>query len=79
VHKSRPSHGQYYYYYYSERHSMPRTLPSATVGLVLKIFLALLPMLLTFMNKKAGMQSLAEIDYGVFTKFFIFQVCHQHQ
>jgi hypothetical protein len=30
-------------------------------------------MLLTFMNKKAGMQSLAEIDYGVFTKFFIFQ------
>lgn len=50
---------------------------SATAGLVLKIFLALLPLLLTFMNKKAGMQSLAEIDYGVFTKFFIFQV-RQH-
>ena len=42
-------------------------------GLVLKIFLALLPMLLTFMNKRAGMQSLAEIDYGVFQKYFIFQ------
>jgi len=40
---------------------------------VLKIFLALLPMLLTFMNKQAGMQSLAEIDYGVFQKYFIFQ------
>ena len=42
-------------------------------GLVLKIFLALLPMLLTFMNKRAGMQSLAEIDFGVFQKYFIFQ------
>lgn len=31
-------------------------------------------MLLTFMNKRAGMQSLAEIDYGVFVKYFIFQV-----
>ena len=40
---------------------------------MLKIFLALLPMLLTFMNKRAGMQSLAEIDYGVFQKYFIFQ------
>lgn len=46
---------------------------------MLKIFLALLPLLLTFMNKKAGMQSLAEIDYGVFTKFFIFQVCQHPQ
>ena len=42
-------------------------------GLVLVIFLALLPMLLTFMNKRAGMQSKAEIDFGVFQKFFIFQ------
>lgn len=42
-------------------------------GLVLTIFLALLPMLLTFMNKRAGMQSKAEIDFGVFQKFFIFQ------
>ncbi len=40
---------------------------------MLKIFLALLPMLLTFMNKRAGMQSLAEIDFGVFQKYFIFQ------
>ena len=48
----------------------------STAGLVLKIFLALLPMLLTFMNKRAGMQSLAEIDYGVFQKYFIFQVRH---
>ena len=31
-------------------------------------------MLLTFMNKRAGMQSKAEIDFGVFQKFFIFQV-----
>lgn len=42
-------------------------------GLVLTIFLALLPILLTFMNKRAGMQSKAEIDFGVFQKFFIFQ------
>ena len=42
-------------------------------GLVLLIFLAVLPMLLAFMNKRAGMQSKAEIDFGVFQKFFIFQ------
>ena len=42
-------------------------------GLVLTIFLALLPMLLTFMNKRAGMQSKAEIDFAVFHRFFIFQ------
>lgn len=41
---------------------------------MLKIFLALLPILLAFMNKLAGMQSLAEIDYGVMVKYFIFQV-----
>jgi Calcium-dependent channel, 7TM region, putative phosphate len=51
-------------------------LAAVDIGLVLKVFLAVLPMLLTFMNKKAGMQSLAEIDYGVFTKYFIFQVSH---
>ena len=44
-------------------------------GLVLKAFLAVLPALLTFMNKRAGMQSKAEIDFGVFQKFFIFQAC----
>lgn len=43
-------------------------------GLVLTIFLALVPMILTFMNKRAGMQSLAEIDFGVFQKFFLFQI-----
>jgi len=54
----------------------PLTLPSflTPAGLVLKIFLALLPILLTFMNKRAGMQSLAQIDYGVMVKYFIFQV-----
>ncbi len=45
-----------------------------SAGLILKIFLALLPLLLAFMNKLAGMQSLAEIDYGVMVKYFIFQV-----
>ena len=51
----------------------PLMLCATPSGLVLLIFLALLPMLLTFMNKRAGMQSKAEIDFGVFQKYFIFQ------
>ncbi|KAK9804434.1 hypothetical protein WJX72_012500 [[Myrmecia] bisecta] len=43
-------------------------------GLVLKIFLLLLPMLLVFMNRRQGMNSLSKIDFGVVHKFFIFQV-----
>ena len=45
-----------------------------TAGLVLKIFLAILPTLLAFMNKKQGMVSKSEVDFGVTTKYFIFQV-----
>lgn len=43
-------------------------------GLVLKIFLALLPALLQFMNKLQGMVSESQIDFGVSKKYFIFQV-----
>jgi hypothetical protein len=40
---------------------------------VLKIFLALLPALLAFMHRKAGRVSLSQIDFGVVSKFYIFQ------
>ncbi|KAK9852109.1 hypothetical protein WJX84_005426 [Apatococcus fuscideae] len=42
--------------------------------LVLKIFLALVPKLLAFMNTKQGMISQSGNDFGVVKKYFIFQV-----
>lgn len=42
-------------------------------GLVLKIFLAILPMLLAIMNRFAGMVSISQIDFGVVERYFIFQ------
>ena len=43
-------------------------------GLVLKVFLALLPKLLAFMNTKQGISSHSGNDFGVVKKYFIFQV-----
>lgn len=43
-------------------------------GLVLAIFIALLPPIITAMNRFAGMVSLSEVDLSLMTKFFAFQV-----
>lgn len=43
-------------------------------GLVLTIFIALLPPIITAMNRFAGMVSLSQIDIGLLSRFFIFQV-----
>ena len=43
-------------------------------GLVLTIFIALLPPIIKAMNRFTGMVSLTEIDLGLMTRFFIFQV-----
>ena len=42
-------------------------------GLALKIFLILVPFILTAMNKFAGMRSASEVDLGVVTRYFLFQ------
>ncbi|KAK9811621.1 hypothetical protein WJX72_007134 [[Myrmecia] bisecta] len=43
-------------------------------SLVLRIFLAILPLLLAFMNRRQGMISESQVDFGVVRKYFIFQV-----
>ena len=43
-------------------------------GIALKIFLLLLPMILTKFSKLSGCQSLGQIDFAVAKKFFLFQV-----
>ena len=45
-------------------------LPSVS----LRIFLARLPNLLSFMTHLQGMTSLSQIDFGVMRKYFVFQV-----
>ena len=42
--------------------------------IVLKLFLALLPKILAFMNTKQGISSRSGNDFGVVKKYFIFQV-----
>lgn len=54
---------------------MPGSRVLSGAALVLKIFLALLPTLLAFMNKKQGMIAASKVDFGVVRKYFIFQVC----
>ena len=44
-------------------------------GIVLKLFVFLLPFLLWWMNVKQGMVAASLVDAGVIQKFFIFQVC----
>ena len=56
-------------------------IESLLPSIVLKIFLAILPMLLAFMNKQQGMTSMSAVDFGVVRKYFIFQVstrCPSH-
>ena len=43
------------------------------VGLVLKIFLALLPLLLAFMGRLQGLHSQSLVDFSVINKYYIFQ------
>lgn len=45
------------------------------VGLVLKVFLALLPWLLSILGRVQGLHSQSTIDFSVISKFYIFQVC----
>lgn len=57
----------------------PFKLVSGLVGgmlppLVLVIFIALMPPILRLMGKIQGARSVSELDHGVITKFFIFQV-----
>jgi hypothetical protein len=48
-------------------------LEAIVPGLVLLIFLALLPMLLAFMCRLSGFKSISEIDFGVVSRYFYFQ------
>ncbi|KAL4515648.1 hypothetical protein Ndes2437B_g07075 [Nannochloris sp. 'desiccata'] len=43
-------------------------------SLVLTIFIAMLPPIITAMNRWAGMICLSQIDLGLMTRFFIFQI-----
>lgn len=49
-------------------------LERAAPGLILKLFVNLLLMLIKFMNELEGMVSMSQVDFGVITKFFLFQV-----
>lgn len=42
----------------------------------MKVFLALLPWLLSIMGRLQGLHSLSSLDFSVISKFYIFQVRH---
>lgn len=46
----------------------------ALAGLALKLFLWLVPWILTLMIKFSGATSLSDVDMGVVTRYFVFQV-----
>ncbi|EIE18583.1 DUF221-domain-containing protein [Coccomyxa subellipsoidea C-169] len=56
------------------RFSTKRQSASSRQGLVLKIFLAILPIILAFMGRIQGLTSRSSIDFSVITKYYIFQV-----
>lgn len=51
-------------------------ITSVLPGIVLTIFLALLPTVLSLLNKKVQkMVSETDVEFGVVRKYFVFQVC----
>lgn len=53
---------------------MGKLLASIIPGLALKLFLILVPLFITLMIKFAGAISLSEIDMGVVSRYYVFQV-----
>lgn len=51
-----------------------RSTQLAPAGLALKVFLALLPYLLSLMGRIQGLHSISSLDFSVVSKFYIFQV-----
>ncbi|MEW5318377.1 MAG: hypothetical protein WDW38_009602 [Sanguina aurantia] len=54
--------------------AVKQVLEAILPGLVLKVFLAIVPIILAFFMRMSGAVSLAQVDFGVITRYFIFQV-----
>jgi hypothetical protein len=52
----------------------PQILQGVLPSLVLKVFLAVLPMILNALNRFGGAVSVSQVDFATVNKFFIFQV-----